>query len=282
VVTLSGWLQRHRRTLAVLTLWLMLIVGLRVKMWICGWTAGSLAMDIAMTLSHGWLGPLIFLLLCTLAPLLMLPAALLGVVAGHLYGVPFGLLLTLVGCNLAALVGHTIGRISHTASPTAPVTADVAAVSPLHKPGISRRAQAIGWLSTRPVRAMLVLVLLPYDLVSYVAGALNVGRWRFLIGNTLGVLPGALLLVVLGTSIEQLDPDALRIPGVFWLPLAIGALGVGGAWLWRRGRQRAANRRMTVRPEPSTAGTASAPADANNRSGLREQPTTIGAPNQQI
>jgi uncharacterized membrane protein YdjX (TVP38/TMEM64 family) len=149
--------------------------------------------QLRQALSSSPLGPVLFLLVAALSPLILFPAALLGVVAGHAFGFWFGLLLTLVGCNLSASVAYGIGRQLR------PQPANQSLPQ-------GRVARWMKWMQQRGFVAVLVLRITcaPYDAVSYLAGTLRIGWVRFLVANTLGCLPGALALVGLGVGFDLL------------------------------------------------------------------------------
>jgi uncharacterized membrane protein YdjX (TVP38/TMEM64 family) len=215
----------QRRLLILAATWLSLI-GL------VQWYARSRSLGIADTLEQlallmamSWYGPLLFLLAAALSPLVLVPAALLGLVAGAVFGPVTGLLYTLAGCNLSALICYGVG-------------------SSLGQParerllgGSSLIGRYCSWLHRNSFLAVLLLRLgfLPYDLVSYTAGALHIGWLRFLLANTLGCLPGAVVLVAFGASFQHLQLPTRFAPG--WLAavaILMAALSFGIAWFLRK------------------------------------------------
>jgi uncharacterized membrane protein YdjX (TVP38/TMEM64 family) len=144
--------------------------------------------------SECWCGPLVFIAVAALCPLIFFPAALLGVAGGFLFGPVWGLVYTLLGCNLSATVSYTIGRSCGQSLHAAPRLRTL----------IERYS---GWLRRNDFVAILTLRLafLPYDLVNCLIGTLRLCWWRFMLANTLGSLPGALALVLFGTSIDHFD-----------------------------------------------------------------------------
>ncbi len=181
--------------------------------------------QLALLIAMSWYGPLLFLLAAALSPLVLMPAALLGLVAGAVFGPLAGLGYTLAGCNLSALLCYGVG-------------------SSLGQParerllgGSSIIGRYCSWLHRNSFLAILLLRLgfLPYDLVSYTAGALHIGWARFLLANTLGCLPGALVLVAFGASFQRLQLPAQFTSG--WLPavaIVMAVLSIGIAWFLRK------------------------------------------------
>ena len=55
------------------------------------------------------------------------------------------------------------------------------------------------------------LVYLPYDLVSYLAGALRIHPLAFLAGTAIGSAPATVAFVLFGASLESFDGGVPRI-----------------------------------------------------------------------
>lgn len=215
----------QRRLLILGGTWLALI-GL------VQWYARSYGLSLSETLAQlatliamSWYGPLLFLLAAALSPVVLVPAALLGLVGGAVFGPVAGLIYTLTGCNLSALLCYGVG-------------------SSLGQParerllgGSSMIGRYCSWLHRNSFLAILLLRLgfLPYDLVSYTAGALHIGWLRFLLANTLGCLPGAVVVVVLGSSFQHMQLPAQFSSGrLIGVAVLMAALSVGIAWFLRK------------------------------------------------
>lgn len=154
--------------------------------------------------------PLVFVLAYLLRPLLFVPASLMTVAAGLLFGATLGTVLVIIAANGSAMVAYTVGRS------LAGEATD--AESDTEQAGLVRR-----WgdrLRTRSFETVFVmrLLFLPYDLVNYAGGALRVHRPAFVLATALGTLPGTLSFVLLGASLERLDQGLGGID-----PWAVGA-----------------------------------------------------------
>lgn len=215
----------RRRLLILAATWLGLIGLVQWYARSHGLSISAALEQLAMLIAMNWYGPLLFLLAAALSPLVLMPAALLGLVGGAVFGPVAGLFYTLAGCNLSALLCYGVG-------------------SSLGQParerllgGSSLIGRYCGWLQRNSFLAILLLRLgfLPYDLVSYTAGALHIGWVRFLLANTLGCLPGAVVLVVFGASFQRLQLPAQFASG--WLlavAVLMAALSVAMAWFLRK------------------------------------------------
>jgi uncharacterized membrane protein YdjX (TVP38/TMEM64 family) len=136
-------------------------------------------------------GPLIFILVYTLRPLVLFSATILSLAGGYLFGPVLGVLFVIVGSNAGASLAYVIGRFFG--------GDDLLEGESM---GIIRR-----WL--RPLRensfeTVLIMrfLFLPYDLVNYVAGLLKINYGAFLLATLLGSIPGTLAFTLAGASIE--------------------------------------------------------------------------------
>jgi uncharacterized membrane protein YdjX (TVP38/TMEM64 family) len=150
----------------------------------------------------GWLESLaespysFFLLLAVylIRPLLFLPITLLTVFAGFLYGAVWGTvyatLATLVSCAVAYFVGRFLGS---------------------EKINLQK-----GWLERlreRSFETILIsrLTFLPGDLVNYAAGFLKISFVSFLLATAIGGMPGLLVGVLAGASLETFSATGFRL-----------------------------------------------------------------------
>ncbi len=144
---------------------------------------------LAATLRSGW-GPLIYIGVYALLPLLLFPVTPLTMLGGWVFGPLWGVVYTIVGSNMSATVAYALGRWLG------------------HERHIERMAaRRLGRWLLRMRRdsfvsiVMLRLLFVPYDLVNYAAGWLRV-RWHvFIAASALGALPGTLAIVLCGASI---------------------------------------------------------------------------------
>jgi uncharacterized membrane protein YdjX (TVP38/TMEM64 family) len=181
-----------------------------------------------LTSHAGVAGPLVFVVLEAAITLLFLPRAAGAVVAGALFGIAAGTLLTWLAMMLGAVVAFWIGRAGRRAG------------GQLGRFASDRRRARIGpwverlnrWMERRGSIAVLYSRLIPgmpFTSINYAAGMTTM-RWRpFVVATALGVLPNAYLLVALGGSFDHpLSVRFIVIAGVI-VALAIAAPIVDGA-----------------------------------------------------
>jgi uncharacterized membrane protein YdjX (TVP38/TMEM64 family) len=197
---------RPPRLMWVLVIWATLIGGIQVYTWQAMLTPGELLDQLMLACRMPLAGPFLLLGVMLFSPLLLIPAALLGAIAGLCFGPVAGVLYTLVGCNLSALFTFTLGRLSRQED------GRIARLCVRYGPFLRRRP----FLSV----LMLRLSFLPYEPVNYLAGLLHLRVGPFVIANTLGSLPGVILIVLAGSAAGDLG-RGLPMIHPLWL---VGAL----------------------------------------------------------
>ena len=178
--------------------------------------------------SASFYGPLLFILIYTLRPLLLFPATLLTIAAGFVFGPILGVVLIVIGSNASAMLAYVVGRF--------------------FGQGLLSEGQAGGIVQRYTTRLrensfetvfLLRLLFVPYDLVNYLAGFLRI-RWvPFIVATALGALPGTLAFTLFGASIERFDGG---IPSINpWVLVASVALFLVSLGLSRLIKRRGAN-----------------------------------------
>ena len=168
-------------------------------------------------------GPIIYIVIYTVATVLVLPSTVLNLAGGALFGPWLGSLWTTVGALVAAVVAfgftRTVGRElveKRLAGYWQAIDAEI------------RKGGMVYMFSIR------LLPVIPYGLVNFAAGLTSISWKDYVIGTALGTLPGVLPFVLLGSSGLTLSLTGDLVPLVVALTL-IGML-VGGATWYRRRR----------------------------------------------
>jgi uncharacterized membrane protein YdjX (TVP38/TMEM64 family) len=140
--------------------------------------------------SLGWWAPATFVVLYVACTLLLVPRTVLTVGAGFLFGPLWGLLWALLAINLGAHLAFLSGR--HFArSAIERRTRDRGRLQAL-----DHAVTGGGW---RIVALTRLSPVFPYSLLNYAYGLTRVGWGNFALGSLVGMFPGTLLLVILGT-----------------------------------------------------------------------------------
>lgn len=154
----------------------------------------------------GPLGPIIFIGIYILATVLLLPASVLTVGAGAVFGVLAGTLYVVIGAtigaNLAFLIGRYVARerLARLIAGNAKFAA------------IDRAVGREGWKMVGLIRLSPVF---PFNVLNYALGLTQVSFLDNLLG-TAGILPGTLMYVYMGSlagslanmGSSELDPQA--------------------------------------------------------------------------
>lgn len=145
-------------------------------------------------LKTGFWGPVLYVVLYTLRPLILFPSTLLTLAGGFVFGPVLGVVYTLVASNCSSTVAYLVGRYFGQG-----LFAD-------NRPGGLLRRYATR-LRANSFETVLIMrfIFLPYDLVSYAAGFLNIRFFPFILATALGSIPGTLAFVGFGASIDTFD-----------------------------------------------------------------------------
>jgi uncharacterized membrane protein YdjX (TVP38/TMEM64 family) len=162
-----------------------------------------------------WLGSIALMVLHSFVPL---PAEIIALANGMLFGPWWGVAVTWVGAMLGAVLAYGLARA-------------------LGRPAARVLVPERHWarLEAIPVEAgpLLVIRLMPvisFNLVNYAAGLLGVPWWRFLWTTGIGILPIVITMVVLGREL-------MAAPWWIWGGFALACLALLAA-LGVRGTRR--------------------------------------------
>jgi uncharacterized membrane protein YdjX (TVP38/TMEM64 family) len=179
---------------------------------------------------QGWLdqvgiwAPIVYIIIYTLATLLVLPSTALNLTGGAIFGPWLGTIWTSIAAIIAAVVSFAFTRT-------------------IGRELIARRLAGRWQAMDAEMRqgglfymfAIRLLPIIPYGLVNFAAGLTSIRFRDYLLGTLLGTVPGVLPFVMLGSSGLQ----AMRTGDVMPLVAALALTGllVGGATWYRRRRK---------------------------------------------
>lgn len=193
-----SFLQKHGQKLVAAAFWLLLVGGY-------GWyyRANELTTETALlqiiNLLDSPLGPLLYILIYALRPLIFFSAAVLTIASGAIFGagsilnLALAVLYTVIGSNLSATVAYTVGRF---------FGQGLLAEGDGENSGLLQRyADRMRQNSFETILVMR-FIFLPYDLVNYLAGILRIDWKAFILASLLGSIPGTIAFVSFGASID--------------------------------------------------------------------------------
>ena len=185
--------QKHGAKMAALLFWLAVVGGYYAYARQNGLTVEESVTNIANWVTGSLFGPLVYMVLYAIRPLLFFPATILTLLGGFLFG-PIGILYTIIGSNASAMVAFGVGWF---------FGQDV--LSKEENVGVIQQyAQRMRDNSFETVLIMR-LIFLPYDLVNYASGFLKINWLAFLVATAVGSIPGTISFVLLGASFGTLD-----------------------------------------------------------------------------
>lgn len=178
--------------------------------------------------------PVLYMLLYTIATVLVMPSTPLNLLGGALFGPWLGTLWTSAGAMIAAIVTFAFTRT-------------------IGREAIARKLSGRWQTLDAEVRrgglpymiAIRLVPFMPYGLLNFAAGLTSVSYRDYILGTLLGTTPGILPYVLLGSSGLRAFRTGDLLPLVGTLTL-IGILIAGSTWYRRQRSQRA-----SVRPPTS-------------------------------
>lgn len=222
------WGSLLRNTGLVLTLVVMLWLAFNVRL-------PSLSNLQATIEAWGWLGPVVFIALYAVVALTPIPVTVMAVVAGLLFGVAIGSVLSvigvLIGCWGAYWLARAVGRDT------------TRRLLGRHRASIERHLSDAGFQTVFMLR---LLPGFPYWPVNYGSGAFGVTQHAYLSASALAVLPGQISLVAIGAFVADQSILNGAIVVISWIAVVVLTI-----WSYRRWRN--ARRQSSVEGEDTIA-----------------------------
>ncbi len=215
----SSWIGRHWQKVVALLLWVGLFAVYR---WYA--TANDLGpveavRALIQLMQTSAYGPLIYIVLYALRPLLFFSSILLTLAGGFIFGPVWGILYTVIAANTSAMVAYVVGYFFGQG-----LLADDGS------DGVIQRYAARMRKDSFETVLIMRFIFLPYDLVNYLAGFLRIDWKAFLLATALGSIPGTISFILFGAAIEgdfdgsipSLNPRVLAVSvGLFVVSLAL-------------------------------------------------------------
>jgi uncharacterized membrane protein YdjX (TVP38/TMEM64 family) len=183
-------LWQHGTKFSAGIFWLALLGGYVWYMRSTGLSAQGAALQLRDFLAGSAWGPLLYIVLYTVRPLIFFPSTVMTAMSGYLYGPLLGTTYALIGGNLSGTLAYLVGRF---------FGGGLLGADDTQASGLMARYTAN--LRRNGFEAVLVmrLIYLPYDLVNYLCGIVRVPWLQYATATFLGVLPGSLTFTLLGS-----------------------------------------------------------------------------------
>jgi uncharacterized membrane protein YdjX (TVP38/TMEM64 family) len=157
-----------------------------------------------------------------LATVLVLPGSLLTLAAGFLFGLGYGLVIVSFASTTGATCAFLVGRF---------LARDWVAAKLQGLPRFSALDKAVGEQGAMVVLLTRLSPIFPFSLLNYGLGLTQVKLRHYVLASWLGMIPGTLLYVYLGSIASNLTSifagDLADLPASNWLfYLGLGATAV--------------------------------------------------------
>ena len=195
---------------------------------------------------------------------LVIPGSVLTLGAGFAYGVVLGTVVVWVAANLTAVVAFIFGRT---------LARDAIAARVGANPRFAAIDRAIGREGLKIVLLVRLSPIFPFTLLNYALGLTRVAVRDYVVGSLIGMLPGTLMYVYLGSLVTSLTelaagrPSGGALQKVFYFGGLVATIAVT-LYVTRVARRALADATgEEARAEPAPAGPPSLiqPDDAYNR-----------------
>lgn len=188
---LRGFFQEHWQKVIAGLIWTSAIIAFRRYMVINDLSFVEATQQLAAFFTSP-AGPLIYIIIYALRPLVLFPATLLTLVGGAIFGPVLGVLWVVLGSNSSAMVAYVVGRYFGKG-----LLSDEEESEGI----IKRYAKRMRENSFETVMIMR-FIFLPYDLVNYLSGFLRIDWKAYLLASALGSIPGTIAFVLFGASLD--------------------------------------------------------------------------------
>lgn len=167
---------------------------------------------IAFLKRYGKYSILIFILIYSLKPLIgIIPASILSVASGMMFGTFFGTLYTMIGATICATVAFYFARF---------LGKDF--VDKILKGKLALLDDNIEKKGFQIILLMRLAVVFPYDPLSYAAGLSKMKYRDFILGTFIGILPEMIAYNYFGTNIHNPFSKQSILAAVILVLMALG------------------------------------------------------------
>ena len=180
----------------------------------------------------GFFAPLAFIPIHVLATVLFVPTALLALAAGAFFGVPVGFAVALASSLAGASAGFLAGRY-------------LSRGGVLEKAISNKKIQALdnavaekGW---KIVLLLRLSAICPFMLLNYGLGLSRISFKRHILVSSIGMIPGTLLYVYLGSLAGKMvfSAEPIQKTPLEWACLVVGfsltiGMGVYATWIVKK------------------------------------------------
>jgi uncharacterized membrane protein YdjX (TVP38/TMEM64 family) len=167
-------------------------------------------------------GPAIFIAIYVVATVLLIPGSVLTLGAGAVFGLIRGTLIVSVASTLAATAAFLIGRYLARAAVARRIEGNEKFAA------VDRAVAAEGWKVVFLTRLSPVF---PFTLLNYAFGLTQVKLLHYVLASWIGMLPGTVMYVYLGSLAQAASGERSRTTGE-WILYGVGLLATIGVTIF--------------------------------------------------
>jgi uncharacterized membrane protein YdjX (TVP38/TMEM64 family) len=167
-------------------------------------------------------GPAIFIAIYVAATVLLIPGSVLTLGAGAVFGLTRGTLIVSVASTLAATAAFLIGRYLAREAVARKIEGNEKFAA------VDRAVAAEGWKVVFLTRLSPVF---PFTLLNYAFGLTQVKLGHYIAASWIGMLPGTVMYVYLGTLAQAASGERSRTTGE-WILYGVGLLATIGVTIF--------------------------------------------------
>jgi len=138
----------------------------------------------------GWFAPVAFVIIYIVCTVLLIPGSALTIGAGALFGLLWGTLLAVIGSNLGAFLAYLLAKT---------VMRRRVEGWALNSPRFASVNEAVSRDGLKMVLLLRLSPVFPFTLLNYLIGLTRVSPAQFVVGSLLGMLPGTVAFVYIGS-----------------------------------------------------------------------------------
>lgn len=200
--------KRHAPKLFALVFWISLLYAFQMYRTTHELSYVEMAKQIFETVTTTAWGPFVYMMLYAIRPLVFFPATVLTALSGALFGLPLGILYTIIGENASANFAYWIGRYFG---------------NDFHLED-SILGNWVTALRKRPFGTVLFMRLfyVPFDLTNYGSGAVKIPWISYFFATLIGIMPGLITFVALGAGVEDITNFTLNVDSFNFVNIGIG------------------------------------------------------------
>lgn len=212
--------QQHGTKLVAVGFWALLLGSYAYFVRSNDLSTVDAAMQLAELIVGSAYGPIIYIALYWLRPLIFLPATIWTLLGGFFFG-PIGIVYTIIGANGSTMVAYLLGRVFGRGM-----------LEGNEESGFIQRYATRMRENSFETILLMRLLFLPFDLVSFFSGFMRIAPLPFLFGTAIGSIVGTISFVLLGSSYgtlddllngeAQIDPQMLALS----IALIVGSIGI--------------------------------------------------------